>query len=122
MWLTWYIAGELSERDVKGPDRGMIYRLDRDYFPKRVFMACRGLTTGVPLIIDINDDGTSIFTDGVRASVSPVRGTSETTHFGTAKTRILKDSLITLDVDQVSPISSGRELTVQLELEPASSL
>jgi hypothetical protein len=68
--------------------------------------------TGQALIVDVNDDGTTIFTtQGNRPTIAD--GTNDATS-GAADggTAVAKDSVITVDVDQVGSGTAGSDLTV----------
>ncbi len=114
--LTWHVPGVMSETDVVDVNTGTQYTLDAGYVPERVILRLKtpGATDGDALTIDINDDGASIF------DVNPTIGQGLTevivTSFKTTLISMKKDSLVTLDIDQVSGTTPGNDLTVQLDL------
>ena len=114
--LTWHIPGVLSETGVVDSNTGIEYTLDKNYSPDRVILRLKtvGASDGASCTIDINDDGVSIF------DVNPTigQGLSEVvwSSFDDALTYLKKDSVVTLDIDQVSGKLSGADLTVQLDL------
>jgi len=113
--LTWYISNVLSN-NVEGTNVSTEYVMDADYVPVRVILRQKTAQGGDATIIDINDDGTSIF-GTLKPSLSQGVASAEWTVFESSLAAILKDSVITLDVDQVSGTTPGADLTVQLELD-----
>lgn len=115
--LVWYIPKVLSN-SVVGTNASTPYVLDEDYIPVRVVLRQKVAQGGNPTIIDINDDGTSIF-DDLKPSLAQGIDGSEVENFARTLTYLAKDSVITLDVDQVSSTVPGEKLMVQLELDKA---
>ena len=113
--LRWHIVGVLSETGVVDTDvQGSAYRLDRNYRPVDTWGRVKSVPTGdTGIQIDINDDGTSIYT------TNPVipSGSQEITSNAFSTQALLKDSVITLDVDQVGSGYPGKDLVVELYLE-----
>jgi len=114
--LHWYIAGSLSETGVVGANVSDEYTLDRNYSPGRLHLRLKEAPApdGEPCTIDINDDGESIFPED-----KPIITTTEEIYRNWSNKVMAKDSVITLDIDQISPKTSGKDLTVELELEEA---
>lgn len=114
--LSWHIPGVLSETGVVEVNTGIEYTLDKNYVPSRVILRLKtaGASDGDSCTIDINDDGVSIF------DVNPTIGQGLTevvwSSFDDALIQLKKDSVITLDIDSVSGVTSGADLTVQLDL------
>lgn len=71
--------------------------------------------TGADLVIDINDDGTSVF--GATKLVVAAGATSGTRTFTGAAVTVADASLLTLDIDQVGSTEPGEFLTVHLYAE-----
>lgn len=118
--LTWHISGALSETGVVGTNVSTEFTLDRDYQAEKVLLRLKTEgedDNGGCLAIDINDDGTSIF-DLVPALNSHVQS-GETTGFDNALEVMEKDSVITLDVDEICQKIAGEDLTVELFLNAA---
>ncbi len=117
--FTWHEPGVMSETNVVGTNTKEAYTTDKDYVPERVILRLKtpGATDGAALTIDINDDGESIF------DVNPTIGQGLTemivTSFKSTLVEINKDSVLTLDIDQVSGTTAGNDLTVQLDLAEA---
>jgi len=113
----------LSETGVKDTDvEGQAHRLDADYIPTlawvRVKHASQGLE-GTGIIVDINDDGVSIFGEGQEANL-PDNSTETTCNTFSSSGLVLKSgSVITLDVDQVGEEYAGKDLVVELYLREA---
>jgi len=112
---VWYIHKVLSN-NVVDTNASTPYVLDEDYVPVRVVLRQKTAQGGDPTIIDINDDGVSIF-DDLKPSLNQGIENSEVDNFAQALTFLAKDSVITLDVDQVSGTVPGERLMVQLELD-----
>ena len=121
--LRWHIKGVLSETGVEDTDvEGQAHRLDADYIPEdvwvRVKRASQGLE-GTGIIVDINDDGVSIFGEGQEANL-PDNSTETTCNTFSSSGLVLKSgSVITLDVDQVGEEYAGKDLVVELYLREA---
>ncbi len=117
--FSWHEPGVMSETNVVGTNTKEAYTTDKDYVPERVILRLKtpGATDGDSLTIDINDDGVSIF------DVNPTIGQGLTemivTSFKSTLVQINKDSVLTLDIDQVSGTTPGNDLTVQLDLAEA---
>lgn len=111
--LVWYIAETLSN-NVQGENVGTEYIADEDYVPAKCRLRQKTAQAGDATIIDINDDGVSIFS--IRPAVNQGLLEGAEGVFDSTLTFIAKGSVITLDVDQVSGTTPGSGLTVQLEL------
>ena len=113
--LHWHIAGILSETGVEDTDvEGNAYRIERDYRVVDTWVRVKRAPMGdTGIQIDINDDGTSIY------STEPVipSGSQEITSNAFSTQALLKGSVITLDVDQVGSGYTGKDLVVELYLE-----
>ena len=121
--LRWHIKGVLSETGVKDTDvEGQAHKLDRDYIPEdtwlRVKRASQGLE-GTGIIVDINDDGVSIFGEGQEASLPDNTNENTCNTFSSPELVLKSGSVITLDVDQVGKEYAGKDLVVELYLREA---
>ena len=114
--LVWHIPGVLSN-NVVGNNVSTEYVLDDDYTAKRVILRQKVAQDGDSTIVDINDDGASLFT--LRPGISQGLLSTEWNVFADPRVVLKKDSVITLDVDQVSGTTPGSGLTVSLELDKA---
>jgi len=125
MILTWHVTGTLSQTDVVREKFGPEYTLDKDYKPVRLILRLKEApaASGASLTVDVNvrntrtDDPVSIFqTDKPWLGYDNTEIIYEGEGLFTNKL-LTKDSVITLDIDQVSPANPGKDLTVQLDLE-----
>ena len=108
--LRWYIDGNISRSKT---EVGGTYWLDADYRPEWVRMTCRIAGVGsTSMIIDINNDGTSIFSD----KPALYENMTEKTWTTMPGTTLREKSEITLDIDQVFSEDTCRDLTVELGL------
>ena len=114
MFIGWYIPGVLSETGVVGSNIDKEYIMDRDYMPSVLHLRLKTLPEpdGEPLTIDINCDGESIF-----PNEKPILVRGDEDYKDWTNKVLKKDSVVTLDIDQVSPTTPGKDLTVQLDLE-----
>lgn len=114
--LTWFVSGVLSNSKV-GADVGPAYRLDANYRPVRVWLRLKSAPSGAPAVVDINDDGTSIFSSAPR-----IHGVEmKSTHFDVSGAPTMAEgSVVTCDLDSVSSATPGTDLSVALELRKVS--
>jgi hypothetical protein len=93
---------------------GGAHTLEADYVPVAVRLKCRiSAKSNVPMLIDIHDDGTSIFND--KAALTPDQTEKKWTTIPVNPLR--KDSIITCNIDQIFDIGTCRDLTVELFLQ-----
>lgn len=109
--LIWSVSGQIEPKTAIVP----VYKTDRDYTPVRFY--ARRETAGGTLdqiaLMDVNDDGTSIFTN--RPGFHPGASEVEDEQIATNVTTIAKNSVVTFDVD----VGGGEDLTVVLDLDEA---
>ena len=108
--LRWYIDGNISRSKT---EVGGTYVLNADYYPEWVNMTCRLAGRGsTPMVIDINDDGTSIFEN------KPALTENQTEKRWTTipRTVMREGSIVKLDIDQIFSEDTCRDLTVELGL------
>ena len=106
-YLTWLVRPE----DVKsGVNVGAEYVMDMDYTPVSATVRSKLPSNFNNLIVDVNDDGVSIFSN--RPNIPRLYQTDEG-HL--LKTPIREGSIITLDIDQYD--SEAGDITVELLLE-----
>lgn len=75
-----------------------------------------GAPTGSDIIVDVNKNGTTVFTN---QTSRPKIFAGQTTAVGTpAVTTIAQGDYITVDIDAVGSLFAGSDLTVQVELTP----
>jgi hypothetical protein len=114
--LRWYIDGSISRAKTWV---GGTYQLDADYRCIEINQSVRevGAITR-PQLIDINDDGVSIFTDETtRPAMLPYQNYKTWTTI--PDTVMREGSIVTLDIDQVFEETPCRDLTVEAVLEIA---
>ncbi len=108
--LRWYMDGTISRSKT---EVGGTYILDADYVPEWVHLTARIAGNGSqPVVIDINDDGSSIFTDKPAITENQTEKQWTTVPGNTLR----EDSIITLDIDQTFNELACRDLTVELGL------
>ena len=108
--LRWYMDGTIARAKT---EVGGTYILDADYAPEWVNLTVRMVGHGgQPLVVDINDDGVSIFTD------RPALTEYQTEHRWTTipGDTMREDSIVTCDIDQDFDELACRDLTVELGL------
>ena len=106
--FCWYIAGNVAT----GTDLMQTYNdIQHDLLPLDVSMHVETAPVGATLIIDINDDGSTIFS--TRAEIDAAATEQDENHIFT-QTEIADGSDISFDVDQVGSTTPGADLTVCL--------
>ncbi len=70
--------------------------------------------TDASLIIDVNDDGVTVFTTQGNRPTIVSAGTDDTSEAADGGTAIAKDSVITIDVDQIGSTIAGADLTIHI--------
>jgi len=108
--LRWYIDGVISRAKT---EVGGTHILDTDYAPEWVHITVRVVGHGSQsLVVDINNDGESIFDDILALTEY------QTDHKWTTipEDTLREDSIITLDIDQGYNELACRDMTVELGL------
>lgn len=108
--LHWYIDGTIGRAKT---EVGGTFYADADYAPVWAHITVRQVGHGKkPLVIDINDDGVSIF------DTKPALTEYQTNHkWTTIPGRTIRaGSIITLDIDENFSDLACRDLTVELGL------
>lgn len=117
--LTFHYGGLIhaGAHDVRQRRGGAIsFKLERDYKPiaHRVSLSQPVVGRGEAVIVDINDDGVSIL--AARPALGPDQTfVSGSSYAAVGLQRLVKGSVMTLDIDQTGPGASA--LTVELDLE-----
>ena len=106
--LVWHFEGGVAP----GTDRGPTYHTSVGYFATEVRLTAKAAAGLVPTVIDINDDGVSIFKTTVNMAAGQLSARRRLYKAG----RIEPDSVITLDVDESGALDN---FTVELFLEEA---
>lgn len=112
--IVWYIPGNLTT----GQEKGATIRLDEGLTALDVTMHVKTAPTGADLIIDINEDGTSIFTGGTRTQVDAGDYVEDDAP-DIGDTSLADGAEITLDIDQTGSSVAGADMTVTLECKGA---
>jgi len=114
MIYRWYIDGTIGRAKTWV---GGSYRVVSDCKPMRVDITVRETGERVnPTVIDINDDGVSIFAGmDSNPAITPFQNYKTWDTF--FENVIRAESVITLDVDSVCEEKPCRDLTVELEVE-----
>lgn len=108
--LRWYMDGNIARAKT---EVGGAHYLDADYAPEWVHIKVRLAGKGSnPTVLDINDDGVSIFND------QPALTENQTEKMWTTMPgdTLREKSIITLDIDRVFSEDTCRDLTVELGL------
>jgi hypothetical protein len=93
--------------------------LEGDYVVETVRAAVNTAPTGSALVVDVNRNGTTIYTDQAnRPSIAP--GTNSATGNNPAMTTLAAGDYLTVDVDQVGSTAAGSDLTVTVRVRRAS--
>ena len=111
--LRWFVKGQMSEYGAGRVEAEGAYRIPdgEDYVPVLAYLHQRVAPEDEPTVIDINDDGVSIFNERPQ-----LNGVQEKVWTTIDENIIRGGSVITLDIDGVSSTTPGEDLTVQLEL------
>jgi hypothetical protein len=74
--------------------------------------------TGSSLIVDVNENGTTIFSGGTDRPEIAISGFTDTTT-GMSDTSLADGNYLTVDIDQIGSTIAGANLTVQVWMSPA---
>lgn len=125
--LIWFVGGYIQVTPNDGADRfgaAKSYVVDADYVPKSLRLYLDSAPYDQAVILDIQDDGVSIFRDYVSSvdityqypqvdKGARYKDTDYFTRLGEVK--IDQGSILTLEIRQTS--AEARNLTVELDLE-----
>jgi hypothetical protein len=93
--------------------------LEGDYVVETVRAAVNTGPTGAALVVDVNKNGTTIYTDqSDRPSITA--GTNSATGNEPAVTALAAGDYLTVDVDQAGSTAAGSDLTVTVRVRRAS--
>lgn len=104
------VTGSLTEGADKAP---LWHEAFENMTLTEVRAVCKTAPTGQAIIIDINDDGTSIWNSGAER-LQIAAGTTSGSTTTITNTSVGKGSIITLDIDQIGSGTAGANLTVYL--------
>jgi hypothetical protein len=101
-----------------GTGKSRIY-LEGDYVVETVRAAANTAPTGAALVVDLNKNGTTIYTDqSGRPAIAS--GTNSATGNNPAVTTLAAGDYLTVDVDQIGSTAAGADLTVTVRVRRAS--
>lgn len=108
--FAWFVSGTL----VTGTNNGPRYIAPQALTIVKVWLIVRTAPTGAAILIDINKNGSTIWsTQGNRATIAAAGTAGNTTTFNT--TSLAAGDYLDLDLDQVGSTVAGVDLTVVLE-------
>lgn len=108
--FAWYVSGTL----VTGTNNGPRYVAPQALTIVRIWLIVRTAPTGAAILIDVNINGSTIWsTQANRATIAAAATTGNTTTFNT--TALAAGDYLDLDIDQVGSTVAGVDLTVVLE-------
>ena len=108
--FSWFVSGTLTT----GTNFGARYIVPQDMTIKKCWLIVRTAPTGASIIIDINKNGSTIWTTQAnRASIAASATSGSTTTFDV--TALTAGDYLDLDIDQVGSSTAGADLTVVLE-------
>ena len=103
------IAGTIET----GTNLAFPYRPSGNFTISEVYIEVKEAPTGATLIVDVNKNGTTIFTDQAKRPTIADGGTTATSGAPDV-TALVKDDAITVDVDQVGSTDAGKNITIQV--------
>lgn len=108
--FAWFEGGTL----VAGTNRGPRYVAPQNLTIKKIWLIVRTAPTGAAIIVDINKNGSTIWTNQANRATIAIGSTSgNTTSFDI--TSLVPGDYLDLDIDQIGSTVSGEDLTVILE-------
>lgn len=108
--FAWYVSGTLAT----GTNQGPRYVVPQAMTIVKVWLIARTAPTSAAILIDINKNGSTIWsTQGNRATIAASATTGNTTTFNT--TALAAGDYLDFDIDQVGSSVAGVDLTVVLE-------
>ena len=117
--LTWFVGGSLDKANegLAGAGLGKQYRVDGNYRPValRLYM---GTAPRSDVLLDVRDDGATLFDTSPQMDALGIY--KEYDVFKAVYPTIAKNSYLTLALTSAGTKGSGRDLTVELDLEPVS--
>lgn len=108
--FAWFISGTLATGSNQGPR----YIVPQDMTIQKVWLRARTAPTGASILIDINKNGSTIWSSqGNRGSISAGQLSGNTEIFNTIE--LSAGDYLDLDIDQIGSTIAGEDLTVVLE-------
>ncbi len=106
--MVWYLGGTQSV----GTQKGAIVTMPFGFLPTDVVLRIHGAPTGAALIVDINENGSSIFSTRPQINDGATEDASGHTF---SDTDLAAGSEVTVHVDQVGSTFAGSGLTILLQ-------
>lgn len=107
---VWFIPGTVTADTEQGPT----YRLKRACTVEDVELHVQTAPTGATLIIDINEDGTTIFSTKPEIDIS---AETEDDNHVISDSALAAGAELTMDIDQIGSTVAGSDLTVLLHVK-----
>jgi hypothetical protein len=107
--IVFTISGDLEV----GTNLAFPFRPSGDFSIEDVYIEVKEAPTGAAVIVDVNKNGTTIFTDQARRPEIADGGTAATSGTPNVTALALNDSL-EIDVDQVGSTDVGKNMTIQV--------
>lgn len=108
--FAWFVPGTL----ITGTNNGPRYVAPQALTIVKVWLIVRTAPTGAAILIDINKNGSTIWsTQGNRGTIAATATAGNTTTFDT--TALAAGDYLDLDIDQIGSSVAGVDLTVVLE-------
>ncbi len=104
---VWFVPGDVAT----GTEQGPTFRMKRATIIEDVELHVKTAPTGAALIVDINEDGTTVFTTKPEIDIA---GTTEDDNHIFSDTALAAAAELTMDIDQVGSTVTGADLTVLL--------
>ena len=104
---SWFISGNVAT----GIEKDLTYRLKKAVTAKDVELHVKTAPTGAALIVDINENATSLFSTLPRIAIDE---TTEDNNHIFSDTFLAAGAELTMDIDQVGSTVTGADLTVLL--------
>ena len=106
-WIG-YVAGTLTT----GTDKCAYMRVHDKCIIDEVRIHVGTAPTGASLIVDVNDDGVTVFTTQGNRPTIAISGSDAVSGAADGGTAVAKDSVITIDIDQVGSTIAGADLAI----------
>jgi hypothetical protein len=106
--MTWYLDGTVST----GVSQGAVVIMPFGMTVTDVDLKAKGIPTGAAFIVDINENGSTIFS--TRPEIDAGQSREDGNHV-ISDTNIAEGSEVTVDVDQVGSTFAGSGVTVMLK-------
>tara|TARA_Y100000310_G_C19983254_1_gene490765 strand:+ start:79 stop:459 length:381 start_codon:yes stop_codon:yes gene_type:complete len=107
--IVYTVSGALEV----GTDLAFPFQPSGEFTITEVFIICKAAPTGAAIIVDVNLNGVTIFTD--QANRPTIADGALTGTSGTPDViKLAKNDSLTIDVDQVGSGDTGEDMTIQI--------